>query len=48
VNGWWAAAQDTARKGEAWVLQVQAICMSGIEDAGGNALPPEVFSPGAE
>lgn len=47
VNGWWAAAQDTKRENQRWLLQVQAICLSGIEDQGGNALPPEVFMPAA-
>jgi hypothetical protein len=45
VKGWWAAAQDTARKDRRWLLQVQAICMSGIEDEGGTALPAETFFP---
>jgi len=46
VNGWWAAAQDTGRKGQPWLLQVQAICLSGIDDEGGTALPAETFTPG--
>ncbi len=45
AKGWWAAAQDTARKDRRWLLQVQAICMSGIEDQGGTALPAESFLP---
>jgi hypothetical protein len=45
VKGWWAAAQDTARKSVPWLLQVQAICLSGVEDAGSNALPAETFFP---
>jgi hypothetical protein len=45
VKGWWAAAQDTARKDRRWLLQVQAICTSGIEDEGGTALPAETFFP---
>lgn len=44
VNGWWAAAQDSARKSRPWLLQVQAICLSGIVDEGGTALPPEIVS----
>jgi hypothetical protein len=46
ASGWWAAAQDTERTGERWLLQVQAICLSGIEDGGGTALPAETFAPG--
>jgi hypothetical protein len=46
VNGWWAAAQDTARRKRPWLLQVQAICLSGVEDEGGTALPAETFTPG--
>ena len=48
VNGWWAAAQDTARRRRPWLLQVQAICLSGIEDEGGTALPAETYVPEAE
>ena len=44
-QGWWAAAQDTRRAKEPWLLQVQAICLSGIEDEGGDSLPPETFQP---
>ena len=44
-QGWWAAAQDTRRRSRRWLLQVQAICLSGIEDKGGGSLPPEVFRP---
>ncbi len=47
-TGWWAAAQDTARKTRPWLLQVQAICATGVlEDDAGDAgsLPPETFSP---
>jgi hypothetical protein len=44
-QGWWVAAQDTRRGTRPWLLQVQAICMSGIEDKGGGSLPPEVFQP---
>jgi hypothetical protein len=44
-QGWWAAAQDTRRGSRRWLLQVQAICLSGIEDGGGGSLPPEVFRP---
>ena len=36
-QGWWAAAQDTRRGTRPWLLQVQAICMTGIEDEGGAA-----------
>jgi hypothetical protein len=45
AKGWWAAAQDTARKDRRWLLQVQAVCLSGIEDEGGRALPAETFFP---
>jgi hypothetical protein len=45
VKGWWAAAQDTARKDRRWLLQVQAICLSGIKDEGGTSLPAETFFP---
>jgi hypothetical protein len=45
VDGWWAAAQDTARRKRAWLLQVEAICVDGIKDGGGGSLPPESFSP---
>lgn len=45
AKGWWAAAQDTARRKEPWVLQAQVICLSGVEDGGGTALPAETFSP---
>ena len=44
-QGWWAAAQDTRRGTRPWLLQVQAICLSGIEDKGGESLPPQVFQP---
>jgi hypothetical protein len=44
-QGWWVAAQDTRRGTRPWLLQVQAICMSGIEDKGGGSLPPQVFQP---
>ena len=44
-QGWWAAAQDDRRGKYPWTLQVQAICLSGIEDGGGGSLPPEVFQP---
>jgi hypothetical protein len=44
-QGWWASAQDAEASGRRWVLQVQAICVSGIEDEGGNALPPRVVTP---
>ena len=49
-SGWWAAAQDTAAERESerpWLLQVQAICLSGVTDEGGTALAPETFAPGA-
>ena len=47
VNGWWAAAQDTASRSRPWLLQVQAICVEGVATVGNPAgsLPPEVFSP---
>ena len=45
VQGGWAAAQDTPRGKRPWLLQVQAICMTGIEDKGGGSLPPQVFQP---
>ena len=49
TSGWWAAAQDTAvpvagESDRAWLLQVQAICLSGVEDGGGTALAPETFT----
>ena len=44
-QGWWAAAQDTHRGKRPWLLQVQAICMTGIEDTGGGSLPPQVYQP---
>jgi hypothetical protein len=44
-QGWWAAAQDTNRGKRPWLLQVQAICMTGVEDKGGGSLPPQVFQP---
>ena len=44
-QGWWAAAQDTRRGSRRWLLQVQAICLTGIEDKGGGSLPPQVFEP---
>jgi hypothetical protein len=44
-QGWWAAAQDTRREKEPWILQVQAICLDGIEDAPGESLPPQTFEP---
>ena len=48
TSGWWAAAQDTAAERDSerpWLLQVQAICLSGVEDRGGTGLAPEVFAP---
>jgi hypothetical protein len=44
-QGWWAAAQDTRRDKKPWILQVQAICLDGIEDAPGESLPPQTFEP---
>jgi hypothetical protein len=49
TNGWWAAAQDTARGKRPWLLQVEAVCMEGVTtraDPAGS-LPPEVFPPAA-
>jgi hypothetical protein len=44
-QGWWAAAQDTRRRTRPWLLQVQAICMTGIKDEGGGSLPPQTYQP---
>ena len=44
-QGWWAAAQDTRRDKKPWLLQVQAICLDGIEDTPGRSLPPQTFEP---
>ena len=44
-QGWWAAAQDTRRDTKPWLLQVQAICLDGIEDTPGRSLPPQTFQP---